>query len=354
MKTWVTVTILLATHGALAEDLRNEPIEKDTGRFIERLMKAVPRGSSMQDAIEFVESHGFTNCTPHTNAAFSRLTSSADFVLCEREYAGWFYEVALIHHGRAFQRVGMRQRPVAEAEVNREVAWECGLTSQPPIVSVDQPMSIHRPRSSIKGVFFDYDGVLTTDKTGSLTTCRYLSSQTGIELGILTNALRRYNDDLTIGQRSHADIWPQLCESLGQSIPLGLLPLAFQSTPCNQPMFALAEELKRSCVIGIITDNKKDRIDYLRRVQQLDRLFAPIVVSAEMGCTKEDKRMFEAALQLTGLQAGEAVFIDNTPGNLVAPRALGMQAIHFDDVTNDVAGLRRTLKEEYGLQTWDS
>ena len=103
----------------------------------------------------------------------------------------------------------------------------------------------HRPRSPIKGVFFDYDGVLTTDKTGSLTTCRYLSSQTGIDLSILTRALRHYNNDLTIGRRSHADVWPELCESLGQAIPVGLLPLAFQSTPANQPMFALAEELKR-------------------------------------------------------------------------------------------------------------
>jgi len=201
----------------------------------------------------------------------------------------------------------------------------------------------------IKGVFFDYDGVLTTDKTGSLTTCRYLSSRTGIELGILTKALRHYNDDLTIGRRSHADVWPELCESLGQAIPMELLTLAFQSTPGNQPMFALAQDLKRSCVVGIITDNKKDRIDYLRKAQQLDRLFAPIVVSAEMGCTKEDKRMFQAALQLSGLQASEALFIDNSPSNLVAPRALGMHTIHFDDAMNDVAGLRRTLKEDHGL-----
>ena len=38
----------------------------------------------------------------------------------------------------------------------------------------------------------------TADKTGSLTTCRYLSIQTGIDLSILTRALRHYNNDLTI------------------------------------------------------------------------------------------------------------------------------------------------------------
>jgi putative hydrolase of the HAD superfamily len=144
-------------------------------------------------------------------------------------------------------------------------------------------------------------------------------------------------------------VWPELCEHLGQKIPFRLLPLAFQSTPANKPMFALAEELKRRCVVGIITDNKKDRIDYLRKAQQLDSIFAPIVVSAETGCTKKGKRMFEVALQLSGVGANEAVFIDNSTANLVAPRALGMHAIHFDDATNDVAGLRRSLKEDYDL-----
>jgi hypothetical protein len=114
MRTCVFAAILMAAHGVLAEDLRNEPIEKDTGRFIERVMKAVPQGSSMQDAIEFVEARGFTNCTPHTNATFSRMTPAADFVLCERKYAGWFYELALFHRGRQFQRVGIRQRPISD------------------------------------------------------------------------------------------------------------------------------------------------------------------------------------------------------------------------------------------------
>jgi len=36
----------------------------------------------------------------------------------------------------------------------------------------------------IKAVFFDFDGVLTLDKTGSLTTARYISVATGIDHGL--------------------------------------------------------------------------------------------------------------------------------------------------------------------------
>jgi len=201
----------------------------------------------------------------------------------------------------------------------------------------------------IKGVFFDYDGVLTTDKTGSLTTCRHLSLRTGIELNVLTNVLHGFNPDLSVGKRSYAEIWPEVCRMLGQRVPLELLAEAFESTPKNAPMIALAKELRRSCVVGIITDNKKDRMDHLRRAQRLDELFSPIVVSAEVGCTKEDARIFETALARSGLPASSCLFIDNSRANLLRPQALGMHTIHFDDDSNDVAGLRRSLTEVYGV-----
>jgi putative hydrolase of the HAD superfamily len=201
----------------------------------------------------------------------------------------------------------------------------------------------------IKGVFFDYDGVLTTDKTGSLTTCRHLSSRTGIELNVLANVLHSFNPDLSVGKRSYTEIWPEVCSMLGQRVPLELLAEAFESTPKNAPMFALANELRRSSVVGIITDNKKDRMDHLRKVQRLDELFSPIVVSAEVGYTKEDAQIFETALAGCGLPASSCLFIDNSRANLLRPQALGMHTIHFDDESKDVAGLRRSLTEVYGL-----
>ena len=210
-------------------------------------------------------------------------------------------------------------------------------------------MALKDSSTRIRAVFFDYDGVLTTDKTGSLTTCRYLSRRTGIDVATLSEVLRPYNEDLTLGRLSHADVWPEVCKALGQSVSLELLPLAFESTPANGPMFSLARELKQSCCVGIITDNKKDRIDYLRKAQQLDSVFEPIVVSAEFGCTKQGSTLFEAALARIGVEAGQVVFIDNSQANLTAPRALGINAIHFDDATNDVAALRLCLREGYGL-----
>jgi putative hydrolase of the HAD superfamily len=196
----------------------------------------------------------------------------------------------------------------------------------------------------IEAVFFDYDGVLTTDKTGTLTTCRYLSACTGIAVERLRAALQPYNHELTVGRRSYADVWPDVCRRLGRPIPFDLLAAAFDSTPMNDAMLALAARLKQRCTVGIVTDNKSDRMARLRRLQGLDARFDPIVVSAEVGCTKHEEAIFRIALQRAGVAASRSVFIDNAEDNLIAARAVGMETVHFDDEVNDVQGLAETLR----------
>ncbi|KVV22570.1 haloacid dehalogenase [Burkholderia cepacia] len=202
----------------------------------------------------------------------------------------------------------------------------------------------------IKAIFFDYDGVLTTDKTGSVTTIRYLSERSGVERDIISKAFARHNADLLFGKTTHEAIWRAVCESVGHDLDFGWLELAFLGTPANTRMFDLARRLKPFYALGIITDNKKDRIDCLRKAQRLDDLFDPIVVSAERGSGKEGAAVFEYALGCLGVKPEEAIFIDNTADNLIAPRQLGMHAILHDDGRNDVDALIATLTTEFDLR----
>lgn len=195
----------------------------------------------------------------------------------------------------------------------------------------------------VRAVLFDFDGVLTTDKTGSLTTTRCLSQLTGIELPRLQAAFRRFNPALTRGETTHEAIWPQLCSELGQPVDIALLHKAFASTPMNARMMALARQLRPAYAVGIVTDNKKDRIDCLKELHALSSLFDPIVVSAEVGAGKEDALIFETALRALGMRAEECVFIDNSPEILVAARRLGMKTIHFDDEKQDFEALLAAL-----------
>ena len=196
----------------------------------------------------------------------------------------------------------------------------------------------------IKTIFFDYDGVLTVDKTGSLTTARYIGEASGVDPALVLAAFRPYSKALTLGHVTHGEIWSAVCGSLGRALDIELLREAFDSTPVNTRMFAVARQLRGRYSVGIITDNKKDRIDRLRTLQNLDALFSPIVVSAELGASKETPAIFVHALHRAGASPAECVFVDNNEENLVAARSLGIVTILHDDERNDIDALLRNLQ----------
>lgn len=202
----------------------------------------------------------------------------------------------------------------------------------------------------IKAVFFDFDGVLTRDKTGSLTTLRYLSEQTGIDYVRIRGAFKPHNAGLIAGTTTHEAIWPSVCRELNCTIDLALLRKAFESTPLNDGMFRLARKLRKHLSVGIITDNKKDRIDHLKHYARLTSIFDPIVVSAEVGSGKRSTPIFERALAYLNITPGECVFIDNTPENLDVPNALGMGTIYFNDEQNNLGQLIATLDSRFGIR----
>jgi len=200
-------------------------------------------------------------------------------------------------------------------------------------------------------VFFDYDGVLTTDATGSTTTCRFLSQRADVPIERVKEAFARHNRALTLGQVTHEAVWPEICADIGRVLPLQWLTEAFDSTPANHAMFDLARRLRSGCRLAIITDNKSDRMRRVTAVQQLTQLFDPIVVSAEEGVSKESKTLFERAMAAASVQPAHSVFIDNAPENVAVAAACGMRAIHFDHVRNDVRALAARLRDEFSLPT---
>ena len=211
-------------------------------------------------------------------------------------------------------------------------------------------VTTRRRETRIKAVFFDFDGVLTRDKTGSITTLRYLSSATGIAFDELEDAFREHNTALNLGRTTYTAIWPFVCRKLNRNLDIALLAAAFESTPINVGMLELAKNLRKTCATGIITDNKQDRMDHLKRSARLAAMFDPIVVSAEVGCDKHTPSIFERALALLAIEPQESVFIDNTASNLVPADALGMNTIYFDAEKNDIAALASTLEHVYGLE----
>ena len=69
------------------------------------------------------------------------------------------------------------------------------------------------------------------------------------------------------------------------------------------------------------------------------------LVSFRVGKTKPDPAMYRQFLAEFGLDAGECVFVDDTPENVVAARELGFLGVEFESYDGLVAKLR-----EFGVE----
>lgn len=184
----------------------------------------------------------------------------------------------------------------------------------------------------VKAVLFDFDGVLTTDATGSYSICSYISKNAGINEDLFKKEYYKYNNKLLYGETTHKDIWSRLCENLGQEIPYKILEESFINTPIDTEMMKLVYRLKQQeYKIAMVTDNKKDRICSIVNYHNLDKVFDFIAISADVGSGKKEYEIFTQAIDKLQVQAEECVFIDNNKENLIVPRKMGMKVIYFDD-----------------------
>ena len=74
--------------------------------------------------------------------------------------------------------------------------------------------------------------------------------------------------------------------------------------------------------------------------------FDGIVVSGEEKVTKPDPEIFRILLDRYGLDAGECVFLDDSPVNVSAAASLGFNAVLFDDIGRVRAELEMILNRK--------
>lgn len=196
----------------------------------------------------------------------------------------------------------------------------------------------------IKAVLFDYDGVLTLDKSGSYSICKYISKNADVDYELFSTEYKKYNADLLIGKVTHEQIWNQLCKNVNKNISIKYLFDSYKNTPINLKMIDLVKRIKRNNKTGLITDNKKDRIDAAKTDYKLVELFDVISVSAEIGSQKTKEMIFNKTSTQLGVRNDECVFIDNQESNLVIPNKLGMKTIFFNHKENNIKRLVTDLK----------
>ena len=197
----------------------------------------------------------------------------------------------------------------------------------------------------INAIFFDFDGVLTLDKTGSYTTCFNISKETGLELDKTLFCYRKNSSDLNLNKTTHKKIWSAFCQCVEKKVDIKILKQAFLRTPINKPMFELVKKLKKNYKLGIITNNNNERFDSLTKKLKLNKLFDSLILSANVNGLKNQKLIFEKAVESLNLKPENCIFIDNQNKNLSIPKSMGFKTILYDSEKNNILQLIKTLKK---------
>jgi len=196
----------------------------------------------------------------------------------------------------------------------------------------------------IKAILFDLDGVLTTDATGTTSIAKYIDEHTNIDKDVFEKAYRKHNWKLLYGHTIHEEMWSTLCSDMDQTLDIDILRKAFNETPMDRDMIALSKYLKASgYIVGMVTDNKRDRVEQIISHNQLQDLFDVVTISADIGSGKKEKPIFDAALNELNLSYESCVFIDNNQSNLVIPNEYGMATIFYDHNNRDFDVLLNAL-----------
>lgn len=138
-------------------------------------------------------------------------------------------------------------------------------------------------------------------------------------------------------------MWKPFCQQLNTEIDYSILINSFMNITIDMEIIEYIKELKEHYIIGMITDNKSDRIQAILSNLNLGTLFDVVTVSATEHARKTESMIFENTLLRCKLNPHECVFIDNTAKNLIIPAELGMKTILFNDEDRDIAMLKKQV-----------
>jgi len=185
-------------------------------------------------------------------------------------------------------------------------------------------------------VLFDFGGVITTSPFEAF--ARYEASH-GLPDGFIrsinatdpdTNAWARLERN-EVDVDAFAPLFEAEAAALGQLVDAHEV-LACLSGEIRPSMVIALERLSGHVALGLLTNNfvsvEGEGPPSMTRVLEL---FDVVIESSTAGCRKPDPRFYELALEGLGIDAEEAVFLDDLGVNLKPARAMGMATIKVAD-----------------------
>jgi putative hydrolase of the HAD superfamily len=146
------------------------------------------------------------------------------------------------------------------------------------------------------------------------------------------------------GRASADEVWTAVAAGLGLT-PVDRDRLRddfFAADEVDAALMHFIRRLRSRAQVGLISNAWLEVRRLLEAKWQIADAFRPLILSAEVGVTKPDPRIYRLALEQAAVRPSQAVFVDDFPENVEAAGALGMRTVLFrtsEQAQEEVASL---------------
>ena len=197
---------------------------------------------------------------------------------------------------------------------------------------------------SIRGVFFDFGGVIA--RTEFQAPRQHLAERLGMEYEDIVKIVFDSPSSLRAsrGEISDKEHWAVVIKRLRRpaSETEAIREEFFAGDVIDREIVDSLRSLRPRYHVGLISNAWPDLRDYITK-QKIDDAFDHMVISAEVGVMKPEARIYQIALEQSGVSPNEAVFVDDFIENIEGCQAVGMHGIHFRSPGQALDELRKIL-----------
>lgn len=198
----------------------------------------------------------------------------------------------------------------------------------------------------MRAIFFDMGGVLIKD---------HILKEQIFKTFVVNDreAFWRLFNDVAMpacrGEESLSDCWRKMAAHLGITLSEQIYNSLWiddfrDSIEIDQEVLAIIAELSKNYRLGVVSNTIAEHATILRSMGVYDH-FAHVVLSHEVGFTKDNPSVFDLALSGLNVSAHESIFIDDVQKFVDSAASKGMKSIQYKSPSQLRASLR-----EYGVK----
>ena len=193
-------------------------------------------------------------------------------------------------------------------------------------------MTDRRRKVPIKGVIFDFGGVIHSFDFGMFFRC--LDGRTDRTSGEMISLVagsglpRRYE----LGEISSWEFYRGIANLCGLRVTEEEFVRAFVGifTPI-EPTICLIRSLSRSYRLGLLSNTNEWHFEHHIRTVEVFPLFDAVTLSYQIKTMKPAEAIYRDMLEKIGFPPEECVFIDDLEENVAGARRMNLHAIHYTD-----------------------